>query len=261
VPNAFPVRAGALLFPERNRPGLVPVVVNLSTAPISFQPAADGKTYTSDFAVLVRFLDTQNQVVRKVSQHYEIKGPVADLARAKQGEVIFYREPELAAGVYTMETVVYDALAEKSTVRLGTLEVPPTAAGKLRMSSLMLVKRGEKVPEKDRRVENPLLVKDVVLYPNLGEPVSKAAKEVGFYFAAYPVQGGPAPESSIELLQDGKLIAQLPMSLPPADASGRIQQTGRLPLGQLAPGTYDLRAVVKQGSEQVFRSTMLRVTE
>jgi hypothetical protein len=261
VPNAFPVRAGALLFPERDRPGLVPVVVNLSTAPITFQPAADGKTYTSDFAVLVRFLDTQNQVVRKVSQHYEIKGPVADLGRAKQGEVIFYREPELAAGVYTMETVVYDALADKSTVRLGTVEVPPTAAGKLRMSSLVLVKRGEKVPEKDRRVENPLLVKDMVLYPNLGEPVSKAGKEVGFYFAAYPAQGGPPPESSIELLQDGKLIAQLPMPLPPADASGRIQQTGRLPLGQLAPGTYDLRAVVKQGNEQVFRSTMLRVTE
>ena len=29
VPNAFPVRAGALLFPERGRPGLVPVVVDL----------------------------------------------------------------------------------------------------------------------------------------------------------------------------------------------------------------------------------------
>ena len=57
VPNAFPVRAGALLFPERDRPGLVPVVVDLKTAPLTFQPAADGKTYTSDFTILVRFLD------------------------------------------------------------------------------------------------------------------------------------------------------------------------------------------------------------
>ena len=144
VPNAFPVRAGAMLFPERDRPGLVPVVVDLKTAPLTFQPAADNKTYTSDFAVLVRFLDPQNQVVRKVSQHYEVKGPIADIERAKQGEVIFYREPELPAGVYTMETVVYDALAGKSTVRLATVEVPKTEAGKLRMSSLILVKRGEK---------------------------------------------------------------------------------------------------------------------
>ena len=259
VPNAFPVRAGALLFPERDRPGLVPVIVDLKTAPLTFQPAADGKTYSSDFAVLVRFLDQQNQVARKVSQHYEVQGPVADIARAKQGEVIFYREPELPAGVYTMETVVYDAPSGRSSVRLSTVEVPKTDAGTLRMSSLVLVNRGEKVPEKDRRTGNPLLVKDVVLYPNLGDPVSKMSNEVGFYFAVYPAQGGPAPESVIELLQDGRRVAQLPMPLAAADASGRIQQVGRLPLSQLAPGKYELWAVVKQGSERAFRSTMLRI--
>ena len=146
-------------------------------------------------------------------------------------------------------------------MRLGTVEVPKAEPDKLRMSSLVLVKRGEKVPEKDRRAENPLLVKDVVLYPNLGEPVSKSSKEVAFYFAAYPVKSGPAPECAIELLQDGKPVAQFPMPLPAADPLGRVQQTGRLPLDQIAVGTYDLRAVVKQGSEQVFRSTMLRIVE
>lgn len=261
VPNAFPVRAGALLFPERDRLGLVPIVVDLKTAPLTFQPSADGKTYTSDFAVLVRFLDQQNQVTRKVSQHYEVKGPLAGLERAKQGEVIFYREPELPAGLYTMETVVYDAPSGKSSVRFSTVEVPKDAVDTLRMSSLVIVKRGEKVPEKDRRADNPLLVNDVILYPNLGEPVSKGAKELGFYFAAYPVKGGPAPESVIELLQDARIVAQLPMPLAAADASGRIQQVGRLPLDQIAPGTYELRAVVKQGAQQIFRSTMLRIVE
>lgn len=261
VPNAFPVRAGALLFPERGRPGLVPVVVDLKTAPLTFQPTADGKGYTSDFEVLVRFLDQQNQVARKVSQHYEVKGPVADIERAKLGEVIFYREPELPAGVYTMETVVHDAPSGKSSVRFSTVEVPKANPGKLRISSLVLVKRVEKVPEKDRRADNPLLVNDVLLYPNLGEPVNRASKEVGFYFAAYPAQGGPAAASVIELLLNGQPVAQLPMPLPAADASGRIQQVGRLPLGQIATGTYELRAVVTQGSERVVGSTMLRVVD
>jgi VWFA-related protein len=260
VPNAFPVRAGAMLFPERGRPGLVPVVVDLKTAPLTFQPAADGKTYSSDFAVLVRFIDQQNQVARKVSQHYEIKGPLNAVDRAKQGEVIFYREPELPPGVYTMETVVYDAPSGKSSVRLSTVEVPKTNDDALRMSSLVLVKRGETMPEKDRRADNPLLVNGVVLYPNLGEAVSKGSKEVGFYFAVYPVANGPAPESAIELLQDGKAVAQLPMPLAVA-ASGRIQQVGRLPVDQLPPGTYELRAIVKQGSEQLFRSMMLRIVD
>jgi VWFA-related protein len=261
VPNAFPVRAAALLFPERGRPGLVPVVVDVKTAPLTFKPAADGKTYSSDFSVIVRFLDAREQVVRKVSQHYEVQGPLNALERAKQGEVIFYREPELAPGVYTMEAVVYDAPSGKSSVRLSTIEVPKEESDTLRMSSLVLVKRAEKVPEKERRADNPLLVNDVVLYPNLGEPVSKTAKEVGFYFAVYPAQGQPAPESVLELLQDEKTIAQVPMTLPTADASGRIQQAGRLPIEQLPAGTYELRAVVKQGKAQVFRSTMLRIVD
>jgi hypothetical protein len=175
--------------------------------------------------------------------------------------VIFYREPELPAGVYTMETVVHDAPSGKSSVRLSTVEVPETDAGRLRMSSLVLVNRGEKVPEKDRRTANPLLVKDVVLFPNLGEPVSKVSKEVAFYFAVYPAPGAQVPESVIVLLQNGKPVAQFPMPLAATDPSGRIQQVGRLPLDQLAAGTYELQAVVKQGSERLFRSTMLRIVE
>jgi hypothetical protein len=261
VPNAFPVRAGALLFPERGRPGLVPVVVDLKTAPLTFQATPDGKNYSSDFTVLVRFLDEHNQVARKVSQHYEVRGPIAQIDRARQGEVIFYRESELPAGVYTMETAVHDAPSGKSSVRFSTVEVPKLDQGKLRMSSLMIVKRGEKVSEKDRRTDNPLLVKDMVLSPNLGEPVSKASKELAFYFVIYPAQGGPAPEAAIELLQNSVRVAQLPMPVPAADAAGRVQQVGRLPLDQIAAGSYELRAVVKQGSEQLFRSTMLRVVD
>lgn len=261
VPNAFPVRAGALLFPENNRPGLVPVVVDLKTAPLTFQASSDGKTYSSDFTVLVRFLDTQNQVAKQVSQHYEVQGPLSALDRAKQGEVIFYREPELDPGVYTMETVVHDAPSGKASVRISTVEVPREDITALRMSSLVLVKRGEKIDEKERRADNPLLVKDTLLYPNLGDAVSKSAKEIGFYFVVYPAKSGPAPEAALQLQVDGKAVAELPMPLSAADSSGRIQQVGRLPIDQIAPGTYELRVVVKQGQQQLFRTVMLHIAE
>ena len=89
----------------------------MKTAPLTFQPDKDGKSYTSDFTVLVRFLDRNNQVARKLSEHYEIRGDVGQIDRAKQGEVVFYRESELPPGVYSMETVVHDAPSGKSSVR------------------------------------------------------------------------------------------------------------------------------------------------
>src|SRR6185436_17122498 len=186
---------------------------------------------------------------------------IGEIQRAKEGDVLFYREPELGPGVYTMETVAYDALSSKSSVRLSTVEVPGHNAAALRVSSLVIVKRGEKVPEKERRADNPLLVKDVVLYPNLGDPISKNAKEMGFYFAVYPAAGGSAPAASLELQRDGVPVAQLPISLSAPDASGRIQMIGRLPLDQIAPGSYELIVVVKQAGAQVARSTLVRITE
>jgi len=261
VPNAFPVRVGAMLFPERGRPGLVPVVAEVKTASLSFFPDKDGKSYTSDFTVLVRFLDRDNQVARKLSQHYEIRGELAQMERAKQGEVVFYRESELPAGVYSMETVVHDVPSGKSSVRFSTIEVPRHDENSLRMSSLVIVRRGETVAENERRADNPLLVNGVALSPNLGDGISKASKEVPFYFAVYPGNASRGPDVVIELLQNGKPVVQLPMPVPPADANGRIQQLGRLPIDQLAPGTYELRAIVRQGDQQIARSTMLRIVE
>jgi len=190
-----------------------------------------------------------------------VRGPIADLERAKQGEVLFYREPELDPGLYTMETIVYDNPSGKASVRFATVEVPKTDAAALRMSSLVIVGRAEKVPAKDQRKDNPFLVGDVVIYPNLGEPVSKTAKEVGFFFTAYPGRGGAAPEAVLDLIKNGTALAQIPLPVAAADAAGRVQQTGRVPIDQLAPGTYELRVVVKQGSTQLSRSTMLRIVE
>ena len=258
VPNAFPYRAGALQFPSTEKPGLVPVVVDLKTAPLSF-PTTEGQNgFKSDFAVVVRFLDAQNKVVRKLSQHYEMSAALDKLDLAKNSNVIFYREPELSPGVYTMETIVYDRPTSKASVRYATVEVPKVDLAKLRMSSLVIVKRGEKIGP-DEPKTGPLFVNDVLLYPNLGEDISKANNEVGFFFTVYPGVAGTKPEAILELMNNGQLLAQVPLQLDAPDASGRIQQVGRLPLDALAPGTYELRAIVKQGSEQVFRAATLHI--
>jgi VWFA-related protein len=257
VPNAFPYRVGALQFPSGEKPGLVPVVVDLKTAPLSFPTTEDQKSFKSDFAVVVRFVDAQNKVVRKLSQHYEMSAALDKLDVAKNSDVLFYREPELPPGVYTMETIVYDRPTSKASVRYATVEVPKVDPTKLRMSSLVIVKRGEKVGADEPRT-GPLFVKDVLLYPNLGENISQATKEVGFFFTVYPGAAG-TPEAVLELIQNGQPLAQVPLPLDAPDASGRIQQVGRLPVDALAPGTYELRAIVKQGSEQVVRSTTLHI--
>ena len=250
LPNDFAVRAVSLRYPESDRPGLVPVLVTVPTSAVAFKEIPDRKLYTSDFIVLVRIKDGSGTVIDKMSQRYELQGPIDRIDGAKVGEVLFYREPVLGPGVYSMETVVHDALAGKDSVRITTVDVAAASPDALRMSSVVAVRRAEKVPEGQRVPGSPLYVGEQLLTPSMGEAFSKAmTKELPFYFVVYPAKTGGAPTATLALLSSGKQLAEAPLTLAAPDAKGRIPQVSRIPLDALEPGTYELRIAVKQGTQ------------
>jgi VWFA-related protein len=261
LPNAFPVRAAALKFPQSGGLGLTPVLVSVPASAMTFVPTEDRASYRAEFTVLVRFRDAANEVVDKMSQSYVLTGPLDQLESVKRGNVLFYRARELKAGLYTMEAIVHDALSDRASVRLVTVEAPRTDQTALRLSDLVLVASAERVAKTDRPSGNPFLVGDLLLYPNLGEPVRKSATpELGFFFTAY-VAKGSKPQGTLELLQNGTRLAALPLALGEPDSSGRIQHVSRLPIGTLAAGTYDLRILLVDGRQQISRSTIFTIVD
>jgi hypothetical protein len=261
VPNAFPIRAAALNFPERDRPGLTPILVSVPASALTFRPSEDGASYRAEFTVLVRFRSAADEVLTKMSQNYVLTGPMEKLESVKQGNVLFYREREFEPGLYKMEAIVHDALGERASVRFATLEHRAMDENALRASTLVLVASGERVTGADRPAGNPFLVGDMLLYPNFGDPVRKTGSpEIGFFLTVYPAKG-PKPEARLELLQNGRPLAALPLPLDQPDSAGRIQQVSRLPTAAVPAGTYDLRVIVTQGSQQIVRSTIIRLVE
>lgn len=261
APNAFPIRAGALLFPESKRPGLSAVLVQVPIDSITFRENADKKGYETDFSVVVRLKNQNEQIVRKLSQQFELGGAVNQLEAAKRGEVQFYREVVLTPGVFTLEAVVYDAISQKASTRFSTIEVTPIDPNVPRLSTLMIVRRIGRVSVKDHDDANPLQFGDVVVYPNLGEPLRKGTdNEVSFAAAIYPpVSAAVPPTATIELLHNGQRIGQSGVQLPAPDASGRIQYIGRLPVDSLTAGSYELRLTVSGTAGRQIRSALFRI--
>jgi hypothetical protein len=147
----------------------------------------------------------------------------------------------------------YDAPTGKAGVQRATFVVPPDD-GKLRLSSLLLVKRAEKVGE-DPKTATPLQYGEMLLYPNLGEPVSKGAdKRLAFAVTVYPARGGSPPKLTVEVLQKGRALAQIPAELPAADPKGRVQFMNALPLEALPPGEYELKVTAADGQSSASRS-------
>jgi len=253
LPNAFPVHAAGFSFPDPGRPGLTPIVVHVNTSAFRFVVDPNRSTYSAQASIVVRIRDQKGQEVQRLSQQYLLSGDAKDLEAATKGDIFFYRESDLSPSVYTMETIVYDALAHGGSARVATLTVPAVKPSAIAMSSLVLVNRAEETRDEQHADKTrPLYVGKMLLYPNLGEAIQKSANaELPFYFTLYGnVRDANA---TAQLLRNGLAIAETPLQLPPSTGS-RVQEVGRMPIGALPAGTYELRIRVTADGQEVARS-------
>jgi VWFA-related protein len=266
-PSAFPLQTVGLSLPTAQRPGLVPVLVRVPGNAMSYvrdeEDKSGKKMQRADFAVVVRIKNEANQEVDRLSQRYVLSVPEASLAAARKGDILFYRDADLAPGRYTLEAVGYDALAQKAGVQTAVLDMPKVEKGRIRLSSIMVVGRVEKVSPSDGSGDSPFRFGETLLYPAMGEPFRKAASPaLGFYFVVFGGDESGAPKkATIEVYRGGQPVGRVTADLPAADATGRIQYAGSLPLQTFPPGSYQLKVTASDGSGADTHATPFTITE
>ena len=259
LPNELPILTRALVFPVSHDEARVPVLVSVPASALDYGRDQAAGTFAAEAVVLIRVRDGQGQVVHKASEEYALSGPLASVEASRAGELLFYRQPQLAPGLYTLEAIVRDSRSGKASVRVSSLEVPRVSETALRVGTPFIVRRAEAAADGQGDAGNPLYFGNVLLYPNLGQPLSKVTdKELAFGFTAYDGHDGPL-EATLELLRSGQSVATVPLTLGAADAQGRINQLSKLPLEPLAPGAYELRVTVKTGTQRVTRGVPFAV--
>ncbi len=253
-PKDFTLLVGSLHFPEAGRLGRTAVEVEAPANAFTFALDKEKKLYSTDFSFVVLIKDRSKQVVDKLSHHYVLVGPLDALDSVKKGKILFYRETNLPPGQYDVEAVAYDALNNKAAVNQCRLEVMGADESKLRLSDITIIRHAEQVKEK---IDNPFLIGDQLLvYPNLGEPIRKAARQMGFYFNVYLAKGSTEPPKlTLEVLQNNKSLARVLLKLAAPDKQGRIQYASALPLESFSPGNYELKISVSDAQGAVSRTT------
>ncbi len=257
APAEIPVLASALVFPDgqRNRIALV-----AATGASALRFDVQGKTYTADFTILARLMRADGEVVRKGSQPYRLTGPVEQLDATRRGQILFFRQPALDPGTYTLEVAVHDALASRAGVFRAPFVAATGAPGSLQVSSLVLVDRAERVASGELQQENPLYVDGVLVYPNIGEPIRKSRRTLPFYIVVVPGAGTTAG-ASLEIVRESTTVATVPVALPAPDGSGRIAHIAWLPIDSLPTGTYVLRMTVTQADRREVREARFTLVE
>jgi VWFA-related protein len=259
--NPFPFQAAALSYPATDRPGLALFLAEASMSSFNFAPAADKKTYSADFSVVALVKQQSGQVIQKLSQHYPLTGPIERLDAARTGDVLFYREAQLPAGNYTVELIAYDALTGKTSVRTTRLEIGSVDEAKPRLSGVAILKRAERLSAEEQKQDQPFHFGELLVYPNLGEPVSKSrARQLAFFVTAWPPKGSTASLQLIfAIFHNNRPVGKSAAQLPAPDEQGRIKYASSFSLNDFQPGVYELRVTVSDGKTSASRSTQFTI--
>lgn len=259
-PNSFDSHAAAFSFPESGQPGLVPVVIEVPPSAVNYAVDDRKKTFIADFSFVVIIKDDSQRIVKKLSNQQVIKGPLDKLAKAKTGGMLFYRETNLDPGHYTIASVVYDNITHQSSTKTGTVTVPKADQTALRLSSIVVIKKAER-PTPGQQALRTFQFGDMLVYPNLGEPISKAAgNQLTLFVTVYTAKGdNTAPKLSLEIARAGRSVGHLSYDLHAPDQTGRIQYASVISLDKFQPGDYELKLAVRAGSRMATRSEHVRV--
>ena len=254
------IEARALRMPTAEDAGRVAVLVRVPARGITFQGDPVLGRYRTDAVVLARILDESGAVVRKASQPYRLDGPLADRDRAAQGDLLFFRQPTLPPGRYTLEYAVVDAFGNRAGAGSAPLDIVEPAPSMLMASDLVVAQRAEAVKTGEVEANHALLVGgEVLLYPNLGEPLrADEPQTVTLYAVVRPAAGRPDLTASLAVVRDRQTVVTAPVTMSAPGADGFIKQMIRIPLPALAAGRYTIRLDLSDGQNQTSRSA--RVT-
>ncbi|MCM3870059.1 MAG: hypothetical protein ND895_05110, partial [Pyrinomonadaceae bacterium] len=260
--DSFPFYAGGFSFPDQRRIGLASLMADVPISAFTIHLDQAKKSYDTDFSIVTLVKNQEAEVVAKLSNQYRLNGPLDKAEEAKKGRVLFYREVNLRPGRYTLETIAFDAPSGHASVRTGTLEVSTSDEAKLRLSDVVVLKRAEPANGADEKRSNPFHVANMMVNPYLGEPIPRSLKQVPFFFTVYIPSGtSTKPKLTIELLREGRTLAQIPGELPDADALGRSQFVAALPLEKIPAGSYELKITVSAETTSVSRSRSFTILD
>ena len=184
-----------------------------------------------------------------------LSGDAKDVTAAKTGEILFYREPDLCAGRlhHGVDRLRRDRAARQRARRHADRS-GGGAARPLGMSSLVLVSRVEEIngpapAESDARSRRSTSAARCSI-PNLGEPI-RSPPRASCRSTSRSTATWRLPRPPRSCCATASALAEAPVELPPATGS-RVQHVGRLPIGALPAGTYELRIRVTDGRHEMF---------
>jgi VWFA-related protein len=243
----LPFSAAAERFSERGPKIEYMITFEAPLKGLTFAPESDGKTASLDASMLAVVKNSSGEVVDKLSKELPLRVDKKNIDGYKEGNLVQTLRTELAPGSYTLEAAMMDRKGNKIGVQKSPFTVPDPSA-KLAISDVVIIRRTE--PLKDNQILDPFYFQGGKIVPTLNTTLQGGAgKILPFYFAVYPDPSiKDAPSLTMGFYKDGQYLGSAAAPLPAVQKDGRIPYIADLPADKFAPGSYEIKLGVTQGT-------------
>lgn len=235
------------------------LVVELPLSGIEFQSEDSNRIYRGQIDILALLRNAKGDVVRKIARDLPFEAPPDEVEKIRRGNFVFKEAFAVQPGRYTVEVAILDRKAQKASVRKSVF-LAEAAPDRLSVSALMRV-RNYAPNAPDLEALDPFQFQGGRITPTLDETLHTGRTQtVGLFCVISPdPQSKEKPTLTLEYVQDDKLVGRGDFDLPAPDSQGRIPWALFTPIASLKPGSYEVRAIVHQGSHAVMEQTLLNV--
>jgi len=225
---------------------------------LTFAPQPDQKNAAVDAALLAVLKNPAGEVVEKLSKDFAVQVALDKVDAYKAGNLVQSFPTELSPGTYSLEAVIMDRNDNKISVKKSTLTVPEPS-NKLSISDVVVVRRTD--PLKDNEILNPFYFPGGKITPTLTDVLKGGPGNfLPFYFSVYPDRSvKDAVKLTMAFYKEGQYLGAAETALPEVQQDGRIPYIASLPADKFAPGAYQIRIGVIQGTAKVEENVTFQV--
>jgi hypothetical protein len=245
APTAFPVALRAMHTPVPGRPGLASVFLAFSSGSLAIGRNDDGTRVYAGATVLARVQDVQRRELARASQQYDLTTPSGQPDTLQPGAILFFKTADLPPGRHFVEAAAYDRMAAQSaTVKVEVTVTPPS--GPWLAGDLIVVARVEPIAaDAPGASSHPLVSGGRLFTPEPADPARRTSGSTLTFVLPITTLGGDLSglDARIEL-RSSKGVAHAYTLPVPATVAGRVLLSGSLSLEGVAPGSYELRAMI-----------------
>ena len=260
LPTDFPLQAGALRFHPEGGKLEYGLVVEAPFKEITFVEDKTTHSFRAHVSLLALLKDEHGEILERFSRDLPLEETADKIDALRRGTFMQTYHLDLAPGQYTLDAAVMDRQSQKTSARRIGVAVTPTGPG-VNISSLALVRRIEPQPG-DADAQDPFRYQGGKVIPTLDNSIpASSSGELSYYLVVYPAPSvADQPQLTMEFFnKDGASVGQASPELPAPVKSGPIPYVASLPLANFGPGTYELRATVKQGASMAEEKTSFSI--